>query len=95
MLFLRSTQTLCLNFQFPAGENSFFGWFGHNGESPTDWWSSKFSMVLLCNNALTILPFLNEYPYIYACSVVVYSVIDAVDFEVVCIRRNGQEECCQ
>ena len=23
-----------------------------------------FSMVLLCNHALTILPFLNEYPYV-------------------------------
>ena len=39
---------LCLNFQFSAGENSFFGWFGHKEESLTDWWSSKFSMVLLC-----------------------------------------------
>ena len=47
---------LCLNFQFSAGENSFFGWFGHNEESPTDWWSSKYSMVLLCPAFSSLLP---------------------------------------
>ena len=47
---------LCLNFQFSAGENSFFGWFGHNEKSPTDWWSSKFSMVLLCPPSFSLLP---------------------------------------
>ena len=38
------------------GKNSFFGWFGHNEESPTDWWSSKFSMVLLCPPFSSLLP---------------------------------------
>ena len=46
----------CLNFQFSVGENSFFGWFGHNEEFPTDWWSSKFSMVLLCPAFSSLLP---------------------------------------
>ena len=45
-----------LNFQFSAGENSFFGGLGHNEESPTDWWSSKFSMVLLCPPFSSLLP---------------------------------------
>ena len=46
---------LCLNSQFSADENSFFGYFGHNEEFPTDWWSSKFSMVLLCQPFSSLL----------------------------------------
>ncbi len=45
-----------LNFQFSAGENSFFGGLGHNEESPTDWWSSKYSMVLICPPFSSLLP---------------------------------------
>ena len=39
------------------GENSFFfGGLGHNEESPTDWWSSKYAMVLLCPPFSSLLP---------------------------------------